>query len=90
MKIFAMRYEDLVSDTETTIRKLLDHCDLEWEPACMKFYETERGIRTPSRWQVRQPIYGHAVARWRHYEKYLGPLKRGLGTVLTDAGGLSA
>lgn len=87
--VFDLRYEDLVSDTETTIRNLLAYCDLGWEPACMKFYETERGIRTPSRWQVRQPIYGHSVARWRHYEKYLEPLKRGLETVLPHVGGSS-
>jgi tetratricopeptide (TPR) repeat protein len=77
--IFNLRYEDLVSNTEATIKALLGYCELEWEPACLKFYETARGIRTPSRWQVRQPIYASSVARWRHYERHLAPLKRGLG-----------
>jgi hypothetical protein len=78
-EIFTLRYEDLVSHTEATIRALLGYCELESEPACLKFYETARGIRTPSRWQVRQPIYASSVARWRHYERHLAPLKRGLG-----------
>jgi tetratricopeptide (TPR) repeat protein len=83
LKMFALRYEDLVCNTEATIRKLLEYCELEWEPACLKYYETRRGILTPSRWQVRQPIYGHSMARWRHYEKYLQPLKRALGAALS-------
>jgi tetratricopeptide (TPR) repeat protein len=77
-----LKYEDLVSDTEAAIRRLLGYCELDWEPACLKFHETQREIRTPSRWQVRQPIYGNSVARWRRYEKYLEPLKLALGPVL--------
>ena len=84
LQIFTLQYEDLVSDTEATVRELLAYCGLEWEPACLKFYETERGIRTPSRWQVRQPIYRSSVARWRNYEQFLEPLKRGLGSMLSD------
>ena len=84
IRIFDLRYEDLVSDTETAIRELLRYCDLDWEEACLKFYRTERGIRTPSRWQVRQPIYRHSVARWRHYERYLEPLRQGLGAALSQ------
>jgi hypothetical protein len=48
----------------------------------MRFYETARGIRTISSEQVRQPIYKHAIAQWRHYEPWLGPLKAALGPVL--------
>ena len=50
-------YERLVSHTEETVREMLEHCALPWEQACLEFHQTERGIRTPSRWQVRQPIY---------------------------------
>jgi tetratricopeptide (TPR) repeat protein len=82
--ILDLQYEDLVNDTESAVRGLLFHCGLPWEEACLKFYQTERGIRTPSRWQVRQPIYGNSVARWRHYEKHLEPLKRGLGAARSE------
>jgi hypothetical protein len=68
-------YEQLVSDTEEVIKGLLSFCDIEWEPACVQFHETRRGVRTPSRWQVRQPMYGHSVGRWRPYERQLRPLR---------------
>jgi tetratricopeptide (TPR) repeat protein len=86
LEMFVLKYEDLVCDTEATMRNLLAYCELEWEPACSKYYETQRGIRTPSRWQVRQPIYGNSMARWRHYERYLAPLKLALGTTLCETG----
>jgi hypothetical protein len=31
-------------------------------------------VKTPSKWQTRQPIYRSSVARWRRYEPWLGPL----------------
>lgn len=82
VEIFDLQYEDLIGDTETQIRKLLDHCDLDWEDACLSFYDTQRGVRTPSRWQVRQPIYTGSVQRWRNYESHLQPLKEILAPVL--------
>lgn len=75
-------YEELVADTETEVRRLLDFCGLEFEPACLAFYETERAVRTASSEQVRQPIYTGGVEHWRHYEPWLAPLKRALGAVL--------
>lgn len=67
-------YESLVADAEPETRRLLEFCGVEWEPACAQFHQTERSVNTPSRWQVRQPIYRHAVGRWRNYEKRLAPL----------------
>jgi hypothetical protein len=67
-------YESLVTDTEPTISRLVQFCGVAWEPGCAQFHETARGVLTPSRWQVRQPIYRHAVGRWRNYEKHLTPL----------------
>jgi tetratricopeptide (TPR) repeat protein len=75
-------YERLVSHTEETVRAMLAHCELPWESACLEFHRTERGIRTPSRWQVRQPIYAQSVGRWRNYEQHLGPLREALAPVL--------
>ena len=75
-------YERLVTDTEPMVRRLVEFCGVAWEPACGEFHRTERGIRTPSRWQVRQPIYRHAVGRWRNYEKHLAPLLDTLSPVL--------
>ena len=78
-RVHRVQYEDMVSDTETQIRALLDYCGLEFEEQCLRFYETERAVRTPSSEQVRQPIYKEALEQWRHYEAHLGPLKEALG-----------
>lgn len=75
VEILDLPYEDLVQDTETSIARLLAFCDLPWEDACLEFHRTERAVRTPSRWQVRQPIYQGSVGRWRRYETELAPLK---------------
>ena len=80
--ILDVDYEHLVIDTEPTTKRLVEFCGVDWEPACAEFYLTERGISTPSRWQVRQPIYRHAVGRWRNYEKHLAPLLDILSPVL--------
>ena len=67
-------YEELVADQEAVSRKLIAHCGLEWDDRCLQFYEADRGVRTASVWQVRQPIYKSAVNRWRRFESHLGPL----------------
>jgi hypothetical protein len=75
----------MVEDTEAEVRRLLDYCGLPFEAACLRFFENERAVRTPSSEQVRQPIYREAVEQWRHYEPWLGPLKLALGPVLAAA-----
>ena len=81
-RVHRVIYERMVDDTEAEIRALLDYCGLEFEPACLSFYETERAVRTPSSEQVRRPIYRDATEEWRAYEAHLEPLKRALGPVL--------
>ena len=81
-RVHRVLYERMVEDTETEIRALLNYCGLEFEPACLAFYETERAVRTPSSEQVRRPIYRDATEEWQPYEAHLGPLKDALGPVL--------
>jgi hypothetical protein len=69
-----LQYEEVVADLEGQARRLIDFIGLDWDPACLSFYETERAVNTPSTWQVRQPIYSSSVGRWRNYERHLGPL----------------
>ena len=78
-RVHRVIYERMVEDTEAEVRALLDYCGLEFEPACLEFYKTERAVRTPSSEQVRQPIYRDATEEWRAYEDHLGPLKDGTG-----------
>ena len=81
-RVHRVIYERMVDDTEQEIRSLLDYCGLEFEPACLEFYKTDRPVRTPSSEQVRRPIYREATEEWRAYEAHLGPLKKALGAVL--------
>jgi tetratricopeptide (TPR) repeat protein len=67
-------YEQLIDDFETEARRLLAFCWLEWEPACARFHETPRPVRTASVTQVRQPLYRRGLARWKNYETSLADL----------------
>jgi tetratricopeptide (TPR) repeat protein len=78
-KILRMQHEDVVADLEGSVRRLLEFCGLAFEPQCLRFYETERGIRTASSEQVRRPIYREGLDQWRNFEPWLG----GLRTCLT-------
>ncbi|MGH8140016.1 MAG: tetratricopeptide repeat-containing sulfotransferase family protein [Steroidobacteraceae bacterium] len=87
-KVLHIQYEELVRDPEVNIRRLLDHCQLPFEAACLSFHETRRSVRTASAEQVRQPIYTSAVGHWRHFEKELQPLQQALGDSLARFGDL--
>ena len=78
-RVHRVCYEDLVTDTETQVRKLLDYCGLAFEPACLSFHKTQRDVATASSEQVRRPIFIEALDHWRHYEPWLGELRAGLG-----------
>ena len=81
-RIHRVIYEEMVEDTETEVRKLLDYCGLPFEPGCLRFFENVRPVRTASSEQVRQPIYREGVEQWRYFEEWLDPLKAALGGVL--------
>jgi len=81
-KVLHFQYEELVRNPEPSIRRLLEHCRLPFEAACLAFHETRRSVRTASAEQVRQPLYTSGVAHWRHFEKELEPLRRALGDSL--------
>ena len=76
--------EDLIDDPEGQIRRLLDHCGLPFEEACLNFHQTERSVRTPSSEQVRRPLNRDGVDQWKPYAPWLGPLQDALGDALTN------
>ena len=82
-RVLRVHHEDVVEDLEHEVRRILEFCGLEFEPACLEFYRTERSVRTASSEQVRQPIYREGLDQWRHYEPWLGPLRAALGDALT-------
>ncbi|MES0875405.1 tetratricopeptide repeat-containing sulfotransferase family protein [Sinimarinibacterium thermocellulolyticum] len=82
-RLHACVYEELVAAPESGARALIAATGLEWHEACLNFYQSDRAVLTPSRWQVRQPMYSHGVGRWRRYAHRLGPLIEALGDELT-------
>jgi hypothetical protein len=82
MPIHELRYEELVDQPEAATRALLAHCGLDWDADCLDFQKTQRTVRTPSRWQVRQPMYRSSIGRWRNYQAHMAPLVR----VLEESG----
>jgi hypothetical protein len=72
--ILDVQYEELVANFEPQARRIMAHCGLELDEACLSFHQTERVVRTASVTQVRQPIYRSSVGRWRPADAILRPL----------------
>jgi len=85
-KVLRVQHEELVEDLEPQVRRILAFLGLQFEPACLEFYKTERSVRTASSEQVRQPIYKEGVDQWRNFEPWLGPLKAALGDLAAGRG----
>ena len=91
-RVHRVIYERLVEHPEPQVRRLLAYCGLDFDPACLRFHETGRPVRTASSEQVRQPLNRDGLEQWRRFEPWLGPLKAALGPVLDaypDAPGAS-
>jgi cytochrome c-type biogenesis protein CcmH/NrfG len=78
-RLCEVNYESIVASPQATTRQLLDHCGLDWDPACLLSHEQKGSVTTASQWQVRQPIYQSSRARWQHYAPHLGPFLESLG-----------
>ena len=81
-RIYKMIYDDLVDEFEPNVRRLFDYLGLPFEEACLRFYETDRPVLTPSSQQVRQPINRSGFGRWRSYKPWIGELEQALGDTL--------
>jgi tetratricopeptide (TPR) repeat protein len=77
--IHHVRYEELVDEPEHKLRGITDYLGLPWDEACLRFYESERTVRTPSAEQVRRPINREGMQAWKPFEQWLGPLFEELG-----------
>jgi hypothetical protein len=79
-RLLTVQYEDLVANQETVTRRILAHCGLPWEPACLQFHTRQRVVTTASAIQVRRPLNADSVGRWRHFRQQLLPLTSHLST----------
>lgn len=82
-RVLRLHYEDLVEDLEGQVRRLLDHCGLPFDTACLAFHATQRTVRTPSSEQVRRPINRSGLEHWRAFAPWLSPLEAALGDAVT-------
>jgi tetratricopeptide (TPR) repeat protein len=78
-RLLEIAYEDVVENLEAEARRLIAFCGLDWDEACLAFHRTSRQVRTASVNQVRQPLYRSSLARWRPYQRHLGPLIEAAG-----------
>ncbi|WP_437229652.1 tetratricopeptide repeat-containing sulfotransferase family protein [Planctomicrobium sp. SH661] len=78
-RILDVKYEDLVATPEAQSRRLIEHCGLEWDDACLQSHAADRSIRTASSWQVRQPIHTGSRRRWVNYREHIGELLQAFG-----------
>jgi len=83
--VLDVHYEQVVADLEVQVRRILDFCNLPFEPQCLRFHETERAVKTASSEQVRRPIYASSVNLWRNYEQHLDELIEILEPVLAKS-----
>ena len=81
-KVLTVHYEDTVLDLEGQVRRILAHCGLPFEQACLRYHENPRTVRTASSEQVRRPIYTDALGTWRRYEKHLGLWQQELAGII--------
>jgi hypothetical protein len=81
-RMLHLQYEELVARPEQEARRLVEHCGMGWDERCLQFHRSRRAVRTASLGQVRQPIHGGSIGRWRRYERHLAPLLE----TLRDAG----
>ncbi len=77
-QVLRVQHEEVVADLEANVRRILDFCDLQFEPQCLDFHKTARSVRTASSEQVRRPIYTEGLDQWRRFEPWLGALRRAL------------
>lgn len=73
-RLLIVQYEELVANQEAVTRRMLAHCGLAWETACLEFHKRQGAVTTASAVQVRRPLYSHSVGRWRHFARHLMPL----------------
>jgi len=76
--ILDVQYESLVQNLEVETRRILEFCELDFEPACLEFHRNPNPSATASASQVRRPLYDSSIALWRNYQQELTPLREAL------------
>lgn len=83
-RVYRVHYEAMIEDTEEEVRRLLLALGLPFDPACLRFYDNARAVRTASSEQVRRPIYREGLDQWAQFAPFLGPLEDALGAIIAQ------
>lgn len=83
--ILDVRYEQMIADPETSFRRIIEFCGLDWDERCLAFHEHDRAVNTTSLWQVRKPLFTSSIGKWKNFEAQLAPLKSALDDALGAA-----
>lgn len=73
-----VRYESLVADAKSELRRIFEYVGLALEAQCMEFYRLDRPVRTASATQVRKPLDRLGIGRHEHYRNLLAPASEAL------------
>ena len=74
-EIFDLSYEELISNQEETTKRLLNFCNLEWDPNCLSPHKNTKTVSTASLAQVRSPVYKSSIKKWEKFSNELSELK---------------
>lgn len=74
MKLVELRYERLVADPETELRRVLAAMSMDWDAQVLNFAAQKGFVASASRYQVREGINTRGIGRWRNYEDALRPI----------------
>jgi hypothetical protein len=88
--VYEIEYEELVREQENISRGLIAFCGLDWSDRCLAFHENRRAVHTASVLQVRRPLYGSSIGKWKRYESYLSPLRQALASDPSEAAASTA
>jgi hypothetical protein len=84
-RILNVEYEGLLADQRNETDRVLEYCGLDFEEGCLRFYETERTVKTASFKQVRKPIHQESKHRWKNYIPHLQNLAEMIGESIPNS-----
>ena len=77
-RLMEISYENLVSQPEQELRRLMGHIGMDFEPGMLDFEKNQQPVFTASAVQVREPLHGNSVGKWKRYARQLAPLRTAL------------
>ena len=68
--ILEVKYENLINNSSSEIKKIINYCELNWEEKCLSFHKNTTPIKTMSTAQARKPIYKSSINAFDKFKKF--------------------